>query len=179
MTQFEIVAEINQRDDREKAAFLATNLSGPALTVLSNLAPKRRVDYPSLVAALESRFGDKRQSELHRMKLRNRDRRREETLPELVEDIEILARLAHPEAPIEVLETLTKDQFIDALNDHETRLRVAQARLTSLRAALEIALEIESFSLEARRRVRPVRTVQESPSKATPESFLNSLEETL
>ena len=110
------------------------------------------------------------------MKLRNRVRRRDETLPELAEDFERLARLAYPEAPVEVLETLTKDQFTDALNDDETRLRVAQARPTSLRAALGIALEIESFSLAARRRVRPVRT---SSTKANTESFVDPLEETL
>lgn len=93
------------------------------------------------------------------MNLRNRARHRDETLPELAEDIERLTRLAYPEAPIEVLETLTKDQFVHALNDDEMRLRVAKARPTSLRSALGIALEIESFSLAARRRVRPVRTV--------------------
>ena len=61
-----------------------------------------------------------------------------------------------------------KDQFIDALNDDETRLRVAQARPTFLRAALGTALEIESFScLAARQRARPVRTVHESPTKIT------------
>ena len=37
MTQFKIVAEINQCDGPDKAAFLATSLRGPALTVLSNL----------------------------------------------------------------------------------------------------------------------------------------------
>ena len=76
------------------------------------------------------------------MKLRNRVRRRDETLRELAEDIKRLARFAHSEAPIEVLETLTKDQFIDALYDDEIRLRVAQARPTTLRAALGIALEL-------------------------------------
>ena len=177
VTQFEIVAEINQWDGPDKAAFLATSLRGPALTVLSNLPSESRVHYPSLLAALESRFGNKRQSELHRMKLRNRVRRRDETLPELAEDIKRLARLAYPEAPIEVLETLTKDQFIDALYDDEIRLRVAQARPTTLRAALGIALEIESFSLAARRRGRPVRTVHETTTNT--ECFVDPQEETV
>ena len=90
MTQFEIVEEINQWDGPDKAAFLATSLRGPALTVLSNLPSESRIHYPSLVAALESRFGNKRQTELHRMKLRNRVRRRDETLPELAEDTSVL-----------------------------------------------------------------------------------------
>ena len=102
-----------------------------------------------------------------------------ETLPELAEDMERLARLAYPGAPVEVLETLTKDQFIDALNDDETRLRVAQARPTSLRAALGTALEIESSSLAAQRRARPVRTVRESPTKVKMESYVDPLEDTV
>ena len=106
-------------------------LRGPALTILSNLLSESRIHYPSLVAALESRFGNKSQTELHRMKLRNRAGRRDETLSELAEDIERLNCLAYPENPVEVLDTLTKDQFIDALNDDETRLKVAQARPAS------------------------------------------------
>jgi hypothetical protein len=74
------------------------------------------------------------------MKLRNCIRLGDESLPEVAEDIERLAHLAYPDAPVDVLETLTKDQFIDALIDKELRLRVAQAQLTSLRAALGIAL---------------------------------------
>ena len=93
------------------------------------------------------------------MKLRSRVRRRDESLPELAEDVERLARLADPDATVTVLGTLSKDQFIDALMDDELRLRVAQARPTSLRAALGTALELESFSLAARRRSRPVRAL--------------------
>ena len=51
--------------------------------VLSNLPMESRGHYPSLVAALESRFGSKKQGELHRMKLRNRVRRRDETVETL------------------------------------------------------------------------------------------------
>jgi hypothetical protein len=142
-TQFEIIAGINRWSEGEKAAFLASSLKGHALTVLSNLSPEHRNHYPSLVAALESRYGSQRQAELHRMKLRSRSRRREESLPELAEDIERLAKLAYPEATSAVLETLAKDQFIDALVDDELRLRVAQGRPATLRAALGVSLEIE------------------------------------
>ena len=73
MTQFEIVAEINQWDGPFKAVSLATSLRGPAPTVLSNLpAMESRIHYPS---APEKRFGNKRLTELHRMKFRNWVRR--------------------------------------------------------------------------------------------------------
>ena len=156
------MADINQWSGPERAAFLATSLKGQALTVLSNLPSENRNHYPSLVAALESRYGSRKQAELHRMKLRSRLRRRDESLPELVEDIERLAKLAYPEASVAVLDTLTKDQFIDALTDDELRLRVAQARPSSLAADLGVSLEIESFTLAAKRRTRYVRTVQGS-----------------
>ncbi|XP_028417631.1 uncharacterized protein LOC114542079 [Dendronephthya gigantea] len=178
-TQFEIVAEINRWDGTEKAAFLATSLRGQALTVLSNLPPESRVHYPSLVAALESRFGSQRQAELHRMKLRSRVRHREESLPELAQDIERLAKLAYPNASPAVLETLTKDQFIDALTDDELRLRVAQARPSSLRAALGVSLEVESFTLAAKRRTKFVRTVRESPRNGTQGDMVSEVDASL
>ena len=47
-----------------------------------------------LLSALEARFGNAHQAELHKMELRSRIRRWEETLAELAEDIEYLTRLA-------------------------------------------------------------------------------------
>ena len=40
--QFEIVANINNWNDFQKAAYLATSLKDPALAVLGNLAPEDR-----------------------------------------------------------------------------------------------------------------------------------------
>lgn len=77
-------------------------------------------------------------------------------------DFDRLARLAHLEASDGVLETLTKDQFVEALPDEELRLRVAQSRPHSLRTALGVSLQIEAFSLAGRRRATHVRMVQGS-----------------
>ena len=156
-TQFEIVAEINRWNDEEKAAFLATSLQGQAVSVLNCLSQTDRRDYNALVQALESRYGTLCQSELNRATLRNRVRRRDEGLPELSADIERLVRLAYPNGTAEMLEALAKDQFIDAVQDDDIRLRIAQGRPMTLRAALEIALELESFALANKRRSRFVR----------------------
>lgn len=161
-TQFEIVANLNQWDSEDKAAFLAASLRGKGLTVLSNLPPESRCNFHALVVALESRFGNKRQVELNRAKLKSRTRKRDESLPEMAEDIERLARLAYPDGSTTVLEVICKDQFIDALDDDDIRLKVAQSRPQSLHSALEIALELESFLLASRRRVRSVRGTQAS-----------------
>ena len=114
-TQFDMLSELNGWSDAEKATYLAINLKGPALTVLTNLPEPQRRDYPSLTAALDARFGVAHQTELNRVQLRNRRRRREEGLPELAKDVECLTQLAYPGADAAMVETLAQDQFIDAL----------------------------------------------------------------
>ncbi len=156
-TQFEMLAQVNTWTEPEKATFLAVSLRGTALTVLLNLSPERHHEYKDLVAALQKRFGSAHQAELHRMKLKSRSRRREESLPELLEDIERLARLAYPDAKPKMLEVLAKDQFIDALPDEDLRLRVRQNRPATLQQALETALELESYQLSNKQRRKTVR----------------------
>ena len=158
-TQFEMLSRVNCWSEEEKATYLAVSLKGPALTVLSNIPRDNLYDYASLVSALESRFGSSHQAELHRIKLKNRTRKREESLAELAEEVERLARLAYPEATPDMLELLTKDQFIDAIaDDGDMRLRLRQSHPKGLREALQTALELEAFQLANQQRVKPVRS---------------------
>ena len=152
--QFDIAARMNGWNDEDKAAFLATSLQGNATLVLSNLSEQDRRNYKLLVAALTSRFVVTHQSELARAKLKNRVKRRDETLPELVEGIESLTRVAYPDASQELQDVLARDHFIDALTDEDLRLRIRQAKPQSLQKALEIALELESFQLASKHRNR-------------------------
>lgn len=73
-TQFEMLANLNGWNGVEKATYLAINLKGAALTVLSNLPTQSRSDYTALTAALDSRFGVAHQAKLNRTCLRNRRR---------------------------------------------------------------------------------------------------------
>ena len=157
-TQFKMLADLNHWTDHQKATHLAISLRGPALTVLTNLPEEQRGDFTALAAALRNRFGNNHQAELNRAHLRSRMKKREETLPELAEDVERLTRLAYPEAAEAMIVVLAKDQFIDALPDEDMRLRIRQSRPPTLRQALETALELESYSM-ASKRGRPVREV--------------------
>ena len=85
-------------------------------------------------------------------------KKRDESLPELAEDIERLTRLAYPEAAETMIAVLAKDQFIDVLPDEDMCLRIRQSRPPTLRQALETALELESYSM-ASKRAKPVRSV--------------------
>jgi hypothetical protein len=172
--QFELLAELNSWTDAEKAMFLAINQRGSALSFLGNLPPRSRTDYAALTEALDSRFGVAHQAELNRTRLRIRRRRRDEGLPELAEDVERLTRLAYPDADRTMLELLAKDQFIDALWNDDIRLRVRQARPPTLRAALEHALEFESYELAKRQVERPVREMRLGGTKFTQTSHLGN-----
>jgi hypothetical protein len=73
-------------------------------------------------------------------------------LPELGESIRRLVHLAYPTAPREVTEMITKDQFVDALNDFDMRLRIQQLRPRTLNDAVRLAVEIEAFCRAERQR---------------------------
>ncbi len=166
-TQFEMLAGIYRWSDAEKATYLAVSLRGSAATVLTNLPPEQRRNYEALVAALDSRFGSLHQTELNRMRLKTRTRRREESLPELAEDVERLTRLAYSGADEAMIKVLAKDQFIDSLPDEDMRLRIRQGRPGSLKETLEAALELESYQLASKQRARVVREVNLERSRAS------------
>ena len=164
--QFEMLSRINKWTAEEKSTYLAVCLRGPALAVLSNMPADKLYSYDTLVSALEARFGNTHQSELHKMKLRNRIRHKEENIAELAEDIEYLTRLAYPEATAAMQDSLAKDQFIDSLPEEDMRLKIRQSRPKSLREAVELALELEAFQLASRQRVKMVRgAAMESPTQ--------------
>ena len=66
-----------------------------------------------------------------------------------------------------MLELLAKDQFIDALWNDNVRLRVRQARPPTVRAALEHALELESYELARQQVGRPVRETRLGGTRST------------
>ena len=76
------------------------------------------------------------------MNLRSRTHKRDESLPELLEDTERLVRLAYPGATSQMLELLAKDQFIDSLTDPDMKLKVRQSRPESIQETISAALEL-------------------------------------
>ena len=177
---------MNGWSDAEKSAHLAISLRGAAATVLTNLHPSQRRSYEALTAALDSCFGVAHQTELNRSRLKARSRRREETLAELAEDVELLVRLAYPEAAESMVEVLAKDQFVDALPDEDMRLRIRQNKPATLRDALRLALELESYSqIASRQRTKLVRgthleegpTQQEQPTASSVTSSADVLQQ--
>ena len=71
-----------------------------------------------------------------------------------------LARNAYPGAPLEIQDSLARDQFLDALNDANLRWQIFKAHPKTLDEALEIAVESEAFNkAESQRSLPRVRQI--------------------
>ena len=180
--QFELLAELNCWDDTAKAVYLAASLRGSAQSVLGDLDGARRRNYTALTAALGQRFGPENQTELFRVQLKNRVRKREETLPELAQAIRRLTRQAYPSADYQLQEALAKENFVDSLQDSDMRWRVFQSRPGNLEDAVRVAVELEAFQVADRQRTgqrkpitRVVSTDDGRRNEITLESQLTSL----
>ena len=104
-----MLAKMNHWKEPEKAAHLAISLRGPAMGVLHNLPPEEHQDYNALLTALNIWFETAHQMELSCMHLKNRTRRRDESLPELAEDVERLTQCSYPDVAADMIEILAKD----------------------------------------------------------------------
>ena len=150
-SHFDVCAELNGWSTAEKGMHLAVSLRGRAQAVLGSLPDGEKCNYRLLCRSLEERFLPPNQTELYRAQLRERRQRASDALPELGQDICRLANLAYPTAPMEVRETLAKEQFIDALKDSDMRLRIKQARPIDLNDAIRHAVELDAFNSAERR----------------------------
>ncbi|VDH90009.1 Hypothetical predicted protein, partial [Mytilus galloprovincialis] len=136
LSHFEICALVNNWSENQKGLYLAVSLMGQAQAVLGDLP----------ISALEERFAPSSQTELYRVKFKERRQKASESLPELCQSIWRLSNLAYPTAPLDVRETLGKEQFIDALVDSEMRLRIKQSQPKCLNDAVRLAVELEGYN---------------------------------
>lgn len=156
--QFELVAEINGWDSRQKSMFLASSLRGAAQGVLADLESEKRRSYEELERALSHRFGCENRTELFRVQLKNLVRKRDQTLPELGQFIKHLSRKAYPSAPSDLMETLCRDHFIDALTDSDMSLRIQLARPKNIYEATKLAVELDAFHQAEKQREKRLST---------------------
>lgn len=96
---------------KTKGLYRAVSLRGQTQGVLGNLGGGVSHYYFILVNAFEERFLPTNQIELYRAQLREKRQKATGTLPELGQSIRRLNYLAYPSAPIDVRETLAKEEF--------------------------------------------------------------------
>ncbi len=72
------------------------------------------MEFYCLASAIEQRFDPEHQEEMFRAELKNIVRKSKESILELAQGIRRMAKRAYPNAAHALLETLTKDHFLDA-----------------------------------------------------------------
>lgn len=152
LIQFEMIADLNGWNNDSRALYLAAGLRGAAQEVLGDLDAARRRQYAALLAILNQRFGPDNQAEMFRSLLRNKTRKSGESLPELAHSIRRLVKQSYPTADYDLLESLAKDHFIDALPETDCRWTIQQARPRNLDEAVQVAVELEAFHIAEKHR---------------------------
>ena len=95
--------------------------------------------FKTIVAALTSRFEPEDQSELYRSDLKNRFRKKDETLTEFAQDIKRLMRLAYPNTDMHVSANLGRNALEDSLRDPDMEWAVHQGKPKPTETAFKLA----------------------------------------
>ncbi|CAG2248250.1 unnamed protein product [Mytilus edulis] len=143
---FEMCTIVNMWSEHKKGLYLAVSLIEQAQSVLGDLPKEKRQIFSDLVSALEERFAPSSQTELYRVQFKESRQKVNDTLPGLGQSVRRLSNLAYPTAPLELRDTLAKEQFIDALVDSEMRLRIKQSRPKGLNDAIRLAVDLEAYN---------------------------------
>ena len=168
LVQFNIASRLNAWDDDQKAMELATSLEGNARGVLADLTPEHQLDFKVLVDKLTQRFEPEGQVGIYQSQLRNRKRKRNETIPELVQKISCLARKAYPAADEQTRSHMAISSFISALGNEAQELFVYQKDPQTLDEAGRSALSFETFQAARGKDTPYVRVQQPEKSSGGP-----------
>ncbi|CAG2218912.1 unnamed protein product [Mytilus edulis] len=164
LSHFEMCALVNRWSEHQKGLYLAVSLIGQAQAVLGDLPKEKRQIFSDLVFALEERFAPSSQTELYRVQFKERRQKASETLPELGQSVRRLSNPAYPTAPLELRDTLAKEQFLDALVDSEMRLRIKQSRPKGLNDTIRLAVELEAYNKAESRTMKSMGHLRQTTS---------------
>lgn len=179
LTQFNLIAEINQWPYSVKSLYLASCLSGNARSLLSELTETQKRDYNHLVEVLKTRFGTQNRAEIYRSQLKSMSRQKTQSIPELAQHVKKLTRQAYPDANSDLTEILALDCFIDSLDDSDLRLRLRECCPKTMTEAETIAVRLETHKLADKQRIQHVNAFTNQDkhnSSCSLESILHKIE---
>ena len=158
-------------DSQQKAMELATSLVGQARGVLPDLSPSERFDYSALVQKFTLRFEPGDLIGMYQSQLCGHRRKRNETIPELVQEVSKLTRKAFPSADEETRNYMAVTSFITALANEKQELFVYQRDLKRIEEAGRAAMAFETFQADrqqdqANRSQTPFLRMQQGPSSS-------------
>ena len=156
LTQFNLIAEINNWSYKPKSLYLASSLTGSARSLLTELTEFQKRDFDSLVELLRTRYGTRNKAEIYRSQLKSIHKHNDQSIPELAAQVKKLTRQAYPDANMELTEILALDYFIDSLDDSDIRLRLRECCQKSISEAETIAVRLETHKLADKQRMQNV-----------------------
>jgi hypothetical protein len=148
LKQFESCARTNQWDKEMMLAQLTAALDGSAQQILWD-SPSQTQTYTETIKVLQGRFGAEHQVDKHRLELKARRRKQDESLTDLHHEIRRLWTLA--KNPTEGSDHLMIEAFLDAVNYPSLAHDVRRANPQSYDEALTAALRTEALYSETKR----------------------------
>ncbi|UYV84336.1 K02A2.6-like [Cordylochernes scorpioides] len=142
--QFEAVTLNNGWGETEKVTNLIVALRGPALDLLQAVPRADQQSYAMLMGELELRYGEQHLRQVYQAQLKLRRQKVGEGLQGFEADVKRLCHLAYPGAPIDFLDQLAAQTFIDGIRDVEVQRVLRLASFDKSREALVRALEVEA-----------------------------------
>lgn len=142
--QFDVVAKASGWTESQKALQLIQRLYGQARDVLEPLSTADLCNYDILCKALCNRFQDSSNIDLARSMLEARRWQKNENLHDLKVDIERLVKRAYPTGDETTLDAMARDKFIEALGNDRYRCKLREARVRTLKEALDMAITVDS-----------------------------------
>ena len=124
---------------------LATSLDGSARSVLADLTPEQQLDFQVLQDKLTQRFEPEGQLSIYQAQLQSRKRKRNETIPELIQEISHLVRKAYPAADEQTHSYMAVTSLIAALANDAQELFIYEKEPKNMDEAGRAALSFETF----------------------------------
>ena len=188
LIQFKMIAELNEWSEHEKLLHLGGSLDGVAREVLGDIDESMRNSFDGLVQCLEDRFGPGKKEEIFRALLKNRAQKPGESLPDLAHGMRRLVRNAYPKAAFHMIESMSRNHFIDAIADRSVQRLVYALEPETLDEAVRIAIKLTARdehlnnqkstmkkSVSFCRAVQPAQSTEIPSSSVKQESIENSI----
>ncbi|MGH0149099.1 UNVERIFIED_CONTAM: hypothetical protein FKN15_014306 [Acipenser sinensis] len=141
--KFQIVAQANGWNQRERAVRLAAALEGEALRALLDLNEAELANSQAVLTALDRCFGSAEPAVNLRQRLASRSRQPGEKLGVFAAEVRYLARKGYPTFTAEAQEDLATEAFLRGLTPESLRQHVRLSAPTSLELALKQAKVVE------------------------------------
>ncbi|UYV70949.1 hypothetical protein LAZ67_8001209 [Cordylochernes scorpioides] len=142
--QFEAVTLNNGWGETEKVTNLIVALRGPALDLLQAVPRADQQSYAMLMGELELRYGEQHLRQVYQAQLKLRRQKVGESLQGVEAAVKRLCHLAYPGAPIDFLDQLAAQTFVDGIRDVEVQRVLRLASFDKSIEALVRALEVEA-----------------------------------